>query len=262
MRAPALILMVLMPMGAPALFGQAPNRYTCVRAAAPLHIDGRLDDAAWKRAPWTAYFVDIEGAAKPRPRFRTRAKMLWDDEYLYIGAELEEPHVWATLTQHDSVIFRDNDFEVFLNPSGDGRNYFEFEINALNTSWDLFLAKPYREGGKADDSWEIPGLKTAVAVRGTINKLRDRDRRWSVEIAIPWTAYASRAPVRRPAPGETWRINFSRVEWQIDTSDGTYRKVPGTKEDNWVWSPQGLINMHVPDRWGYVTFAGGPRGLH
>jgi hypothetical protein len=235
---------------------QAPERYTCPRAASVLKIDGRLDDAAWRTAPWTAVFVDIEGAAKPRPRFQTRAKMLWDDRYFYIGAELEEPHVWATLTEHDSVIFHDNDFEVFLNPSGDGRNYFEFEINALNTGWDLFLPKPYREGGKADNSWEIPGLQTAVAIDGTINHPGDVDRGWSVEIAIPWTAFASRAPVKRPAPGDEWRVNFSRVEWQTEVHDGHYGKTPGKKEDNWVWSPQGLINMHVPDRWGYVRFAG------
>ena len=76
-----------------------PNRYNCRRAASAIRIDGRLDDAAWKRAPWTGAFVDIQGAAQPRPRFRTRVKMLWDDEYFYVAAELEEPHVWATLLQ-------------------------------------------------------------------------------------------------------------------------------------------------------------------
>ena len=86
--------------------------------------------------------------------------MLWDDAYFYIGAELEEPHVWATLTEHDSVIFHDNDFEVFIDPDGDNHEYYEFEINALGTYWDLLLPKPYRDGGKADNSWEIPGLKT------------------------------------------------------------------------------------------------------
>jgi hypothetical protein len=231
-----------------------PNRYNCRRAASAIRIDGRLDDAAWKRAPWTSAFVDIQGGAQPRPRFRTRAKMLWDDEYFYVAAELEEPHVWATLLEHDSVIFHDNDFEVFLNPSGDGRNYFEFEMNALNTGWDLFLNKPYREGGKADNSWEIPGLRTAVAIQGTLNDATDRDRGWTLEIAFPWAAFASRAPVSRPNQGESWRVNFSRVEWQIETGDKQYRKVPGRPEDNWVWSPQGLINMHVPDRWGYVRF--------
>jgi hypothetical protein len=231
-----------------------PLRYECRRASQPVRVDGRLDDAAWRNAPWTADFVDIEGDAKPKPRFRTRAKMLWDDEYLYIAAEMEEPHVWGTLTKHDAVIFHDNDFEVFLNPSGDTLNYFEFEINALNTGWDLFLPKPYKKQGKADNSWEMPGLRTGVHVQGTLNDPRDTDRGWTVEIALPWKDFASKAPVRRPRPGESWRINFSRVEWQVDIRDGRYVKKPGLKEDNWVWSPQGLIDMHVPEHWGYVNF--------
>jgi hypothetical protein len=231
-----------------------PLRYDCSRASSPIRIDGKLDDVAWQAAPWTALFVDIEGEAKPAPRFRTRAKMLWDDTHFYIAAEMEEPHVWATLTKHDSVIFRDNDFEVFLNPTGDTLNYFEFEINALNTGWDLFLNKPYRKQGKADNSWEIPGLQTAVAIDGTLNNPTDRDRGWTVELAFPWTAFVERSGKGRPNPGDQWRVNFSRVEWQHDVVDGKYVKRPGLKEDNWVWSPQGVINMHVPEHWGYVRF--------
>lgn len=233
-----------------------PLRYACRRAPAPIQVDGRLDDPAWKKASWTSDFVDIEGSAKPRPRFRTRAKMLWDDEYFYVAAELAEPDVWGTLTAHDSVIFRDNDFEVFLNPSGDTLNYFEFEINALNTTWDLFLPKPYKKKGSADNSWEIPGLKSAVHVDGTINKPGDKDRGWTLELAFPWGAFASKAPVRRPSAGESWRVNFSRVEWRVAVRDGRYEKIPGLKEDNWVWSPQGLVDMHVPEHWGFVRFEG------
>jgi len=116
-----------------------PKGYVCYRATTPVKIDGRLDKPVWQAAPWSDSFVDIEGDAKPRPRFRTRVKMLWDDNYFYIGAELEEPHVWATLTEHDSVIFNDNDFEVFIDPNGDNHEYYEFEINALGTGWDLLL---------------------------------------------------------------------------------------------------------------------------
>src|SRR5687768_640330 len=119
-----------------------PLVYSCVRGT-PV-IDGRIDDVAWEQAAWAADFVDIEGSLKPLPRFKTRAKMLWDDDYFYIAAEMEEPHVWGTLTEHDSVIFYDNDFEVFIDPDGDNHNYYEFEINALNTGWDLRLPKPYR----------------------------------------------------------------------------------------------------------------------
>ena len=59
----------------------------------------------------------------------------------------------------------------------------------------------------------------------------------------------------RPSAGDEWRINFSRVEWQTRTVEGKYEKLPGLKEDNWVWSPQGEINMHIPERWGVVKFA-------
>jgi len=234
----------------------APKGYVCYRALAPIHIDGRLDDDAWRTAPWTDPFVDIQGDARPRPRFQTRAKMLWDDTYFYVAALLEEPHIWGTLTKHDSVIFQDNDFEIFIDPDGDNHEYYEIEINALNTEWDLFLKKPYRDGGPAQNEWEIPGLKTAVHVAGTLNNLRDTDTSWSVEFAIPWKALAEFA--HRPAPprdGDQWRVNFSRVEWRHDIVDGQYRKVPNTPEDNWVWSPQGAIDMHRPERWGYVQFS-------
>ena len=236
--------------------GITPRGYVCYRAAEVPQIDGELDDAAWQRAPWTEEFVDIEGDRQPRPRFRTRAKVLWDDEQFYLAAQLDEPHVWATLTRHDSVIFQDNDMEVFIDPDGDNHEYYEFEMNALNTSWDLFLPKPYKDGGKADNSWEIPGLKSAVKVRGTLNNPADTDEGWSIEIAIPWRVLRQFA--RRPTPprhGDQWRVNFSRVEWQHEVVDGKYRKVAGKREDNWVWSPQGIIDMHRPERWGYVQFS-------
>jgi hypothetical protein len=221
-----------------------PKSYDCFHIATPIKIDGKLDDPAWKKAAWTTDFVDIEGAAKPQPRFRTRVKMLWDDQYLYIAAELEEPDVKATLTQHDSVIFHDNDFEVFIKPLPDTESYYEFEMNALNTGWDLFLNKPYNKQGKADNSWDIPGLKTAVAIQGTLNDSHDKDHGWTLEIAYPLQAFQSRQQVPQPQAGTIWRINFSRVEWK-----------PGQpREDNWVWSPQGVINMHVPEQWGYLHF--------
>jgi hypothetical protein len=232
-----------------------PQGYVCHHATGAIKIDGRLDEPDWQRAPWTADFQDIEGPAKPRPRFRTRAKMLWDDHYFYVAAELEEPHVWATLTQHDSVIFRDNDFEIFMDPNGDSHEYYEFEMNALNTGWDLLLKKPYKDGGPALNEWEIPGLKTAVHIEGTLNNPADKDQGWSLEIAFPWPALATYAHRRTPpGEGDQWRVDFSRVEWQINIVNGRYEKVAGTREDNWIWSPPGIVDMHRPEKWGYVQF--------
>ena len=238
-----------------------PRGYVCFRATEPITLDGKLDEKAWLAVPWTESFVDIEGDLKPLPRLQTRAKMLWDDQYLYIAAHLEEPHVWGTLTKHDAVIFQDNDFEIFIDPDGDNHQYYEIEINSLNTEWDLFLPKPYRDGGPALNEWEIPGLKTAVHVEGTLNDPSDKDQSWSVEFAIPWKVLAEHA--HRPAPprdGDQWRINFSRVEWQHEIVEGKYRKVPKTPENNWVWSPQGYIDMHRPEYWGFVQFSTAPPG--
>ncbi|MBI5768466.1 MAG: carbohydrate-binding family 9-like protein [Verrucomicrobia bacterium] len=240
-----------------------PHDYVARHTATPIVIDGKLDDPAWAAAPWTTDFADIEGDAKPRPRFRTHAKILWDDTYLYIAAELEEPHLWGKLTEHDAVIFNDPDFEVFVDPDGDTHAYYEFELNALNTGWDLFLPRPYIDGGKARNDWAIPGLKSAVHLRGTLNDPRDTDTGWTLELAFPWTAFAPPATLataapRAPADGAVWRINFSRVEWQITTTGGRYEKVPKTPEDNWVWSPQGVIDMHRPEMWGRVLFTRAP----
>jgi len=187
--------------------------------------------------------------------------MLWDDQYLYIGAVLEDPHVWATLTKRDSVIFNDNDFEVFIDPDGDTHEYFELEMNALGTEWDLLIPYPYRDGGHGVNAWDIKELETAVHVAGTLNDPRDTDEGWAVEIAIPFAVLAECARMPCPPnPGDTWRINFSRVQWQHVVTAGHYEKTRQFKsekplpEDNWVWSPQGLVNMHYPERWGYVTF--------
>ncbi len=249
------LLAALLPLQAGA--GPRPKGYVVPFASGPVVIDGVMSERAWRAAPWTDDFVDIEGSIRPAPRFRTRAKMLWDKEYLYIGAELKEPDVWATLTKRDTVIFYDNDFEVFMDPNGDNVEYYEMEMNALNTVWDLFLDRPYRDGGKPRDSWDIEGLKTAVSVHGTLNSPADVDTGWTVEIAMPWKALGEYAHM--PAPpnrGDTWRINFSRVEWRVEKTGGGYRKVPGTREDNWVWSPQGVVDMHQPEMWGYIQFGG------
>ena len=233
-----------------------PKGYVCYRASGPVVIDGDLKDAAWDAAPWSDAFVDIEGDKRPKPRLRTRMKMLWDDEALYIAAELEEPHVWGTLTEHDAVIFFDNDFEVFLDPDGDSHLYGELELNALNTTWDLLLTKPYKDGGKAVNAWEITGLKTAVKVNGTLNDPRDTDTGWTVEMRWPWKGLKELTEGKMPPKdGERWRINFSRVEWDTEVVNGKYQKVKGRPEHNWVWSPQGVIDMHRPERWGYLQFS-------
>ena len=210
-----------------------------------------------KERPGRRSFEDIEGDLKPRPRFKTQAKMAWDDEYFYVGGEAGRAAcLGRRLTEHDAVIFQDNDFEVFLDPDGDNHQYYEVEINALGTEWDLRLVKPYRDGGPALNEWEIPGLKKGVHVQGTLNDASDEDEGWTVEMAFPWKVLAEfTEKATPPKDGDQWRVNFSSVQWLHTVEDGKYVKVPGRREDNWVWSPQGVIDMHRPEKWGYVQFS-------
>lgn len=232
-----------------------PRTYFCQRAESPITIDGQIGKQVWLQAPWTEDFVDIEGESKPPPKFRTRAKMLWSDEFFYIAAELEEPHIWGTITDQNFAVFEDNDFEIFVDPDGDCHNYVEIEINALGTVWDLFLPKPYRAGGIPLTGWNIDGLQSAVSVNGSLNDPSDIDRNWCVELAIPWRAFRDETRLRKPpSVGEVWSVNFSRVQWETETHDNRYEKVKGRDESNWVWSPQGVIDMHRPAMWGEVVF--------
>ena len=238
-----------------------PSNYDCKYSPEPLTIDGKLSPLEWETAKWTDYFVDIEGDLKEKPRFKTQVKMLWDSTYFYIAAEMEEPHVWAKLTERDAVIFYDNDIEVFIDPDGDTHEYYELELNAFNTVWDLFLVKPYRDGAPVTNNWDINGLLTAVDVNGTLNNPEDIDKSWSVEIAIPWMVLSECAHTTSPPnDGDVWRVNFSRVQWQTDVVNGGYVKKKdldtgrNLPEDNWVWTPQGIIAMHYPEMWGYVRF--------
>ena len=244
----------------------SPENYICYRTESVIDIDGIMNEKEWQMAAWTKSFVDIEGKLKPNPFLDTRVKMMWDDKYFYFFAKMEEPHIWAKLTQRDAVIFYDDDFEIFIDPDGDSHNYYEFEVNAFNTLWELILLRPYRadRDPKVLDNWNIPDIQSAVHIEGTINDPSDTDQFWSVEMAIPWTALMELAPLRKnkiPISGDQWRVNFSRVDWTMKVIDGKYEKEKDSEtgkslpENNWVWSPTGFINMHMPEQWGYVQFS-------
>ncbi len=242
-----------------------PLSYTCYHLSSPIQLDGDLSDPGWRDIPWSTYFRDIEGDAKPTPLYQTRMKLAWDDNFLYIAAHLEEPHLFGTLRNRDTIIFHDHDFEVFIDPDGDSRNYYEFEINVLGTEMDLFMAKPYNRGGSARLDWNFADLRSTVRSYGSLNNPGDTDSCWTVEIMIPWTAFQGGGHIDpRPEGGDTWRMNFSRVQWKLEVINGAYRKIrdPETgkplPENNWVWSPQGVVNMHVPEHWGYVNFSDTP----
>lgn len=239
-----------------------PYGYVIYKTPDAIKVDGKLDEAAWANAPYTESFVDISGEGFPTPRFNTRAKMLWDDDNLYIAAELEEPSVWGDLVQRDTIVYYNHDFEVFIDPDGDTHNYFEIETNAKGTIFDLFVQRPYRAKQRAfvTFEWNAPGMQLATHVNGTLNNSKDKDKGWTVEIAIPRKAMAAEFDNYYKA-GNYMRLGFSRVEWQTvsDKRGHESRKKDAEgkflPEDNWTWGPTGMVAMHMPERWGFVYFS-------
>ena len=258
------------PSRAPPLCYRAPR----LPAGSVLTIDGDLDKAVWDAAPWSSPFADIRGPdapadSQPSAACATRMKMLWDDEYLYVGAIIESDfEVVASFTERNSPIYqKDSDFECFVDAAGSCHSYKEVEVSPKNVVWNLLLTRPYADGGGehsgrvaspgAPDHYDVSAQRTATRIlRGDIGAASGAT--WAVEMALAHDDTLARQPGgRRPALGSRWRINFSRVE--------------RCGETNWVWSPQvvwepslgryeGKVNMHLPDAWGNVEFVGAADG--
>ncbi len=260
-------------------------RYVCHRTRTRVPMDGRLDAAPWRKAPRSPRFVDL---ITGRPGFfDTRAAALWDDEALYVGFWVEEPFVTARVTERDATVFRENDVEVFIDG---GDSYYEFEINARNTVYEVFFIwqdayerrfrtpefdvlarRAHTFGGNHDRDpetfwrgthprglrwafldWDFPGLRTAVRVDGTLNDDSDVDRGWTAEIAFPWAGMTHLANGRPlpPKDGDEWRIFFGRYE-KLPVGD----TVAGPA---WSWGRIGDPDNHLPERFTRVTFSEKP----
>ena len=239
---------------------QVPLHYTALKTTEKITIDGKDDETDWSKSQWTEAFTDIVTGKEINARQQAKCKILWDDNFLYLYAKFSESNLWASIHKHDASVFQDNAFEMFIAPGRKTYDYFEFQINAYCTVWDLFMPRPYRNGGSGLSSWDIKGLQKAVYLDGTLNNPDDTDKSWSIELAVPFSSvHMNGSP--NPASGTIWRMNFSRVQWELDTLNGKYfrRKDEATgkliPEHYSVWSPQGIVNLHYPERWGYVLFS-------
>ena len=253
--------------------------YTALRVATPPSLDGKLDATCWQLAPKSPRFADLVNGS--RAIHDTRAAVLWDDENLYVGFWIEEPFVTASLTERDSLIYENNDVELFV-AGQDG--YYEFEINALGTIYEVFFVweeayeragydkrpeynrqaegvRPFNGVGFTEHPrgprigyWNLDfdGLRSGVFVDGTLNDNADRDRGWRVELALPWRGFeALAAPDGRSLPprdGDIWRMDFSRFN--------QYKAAPPAEDSGgWTWSPHGVWDSHIPELFAKIQFS-------
>jgi hypothetical protein len=233
-----------------------PPTYICPRTPQKPPLD-TLESPVWQAAPWIETWTEIRGT-EVCPTL-IKAKMLWDTENLYLAAQIAEPHLWATQTEHDSDIFLDNCFELFLDPDGDGHNYLEWEINPLGTTLDLRMDKPYICGGTRDDSLEIPGLELALLTDGAVNDPSTKATGWEFAAAIPWSTLTQIGhPGTSPEPGDVHRFNLMKCWWPVEILNGAYHKVESEPEKYWCFAPTHVLDIHRPWFWAYLQFAETP----
>lgn len=213
--------------------------YVALRGPRPT-LDGELDEWTERR---TEPFVDTMTGRSAGPH--TTAMFRWDDDALYVAFEVDDRDLVAPDTEHDAHLWEHDCVELMIDPDGDGRDYVELQVSPRATVFDTRFEsrrQPAPFGHLDYDSH----LEPAVAVMGTIRgdgDEADRDRGYSVEIALPWSAFDAIGHHGAPRDGESFRIAL----YVLDTFDGGQRGAG--------WSPPLVGDYHVPDRFGVVTFA-------
>lgn len=215
-------------------------RYEVRRAPSRVVIDGKLDEPAWQvAAPITFVFPWERQTGKKQ---KTTARLLWDDDFLYVGYDCEDSDIVAHYMVHDDPTYKDDAVEIFINPDPAQDWYYGLEMNARAVLYDYFYAFPRLLLKRVD----FTGVQLATEIRGTLNQTGDRDQGWSLEVAIPWRNFEELARKLPPDPGSIWTANLNR--W-----DGTE---PNRRLSQ--WSDSGLTNPdpHNPKRFGQLLFVG------
>ena len=235
--------MLLMTLGAACLLAlttraQGPRLpvYEVGRTAGPIKVDGKLDEAAWKKAPLVGDFVNNSDGSPSA--YKTEARVLYDQNFIYFAFRCADDNIWSTMKRRDEHLWEEEVVEVFLQADPNQPSYIELEVNPLGTMLDIYLLdirKPLNY-----QSWNSAKLKWGVEVLGTVDG-KDGDREWTCEIALPMEDVVT-ARNLPPQAGDRWRINLYRVE---------NRPTPSLL----AWSPTFKDDFHLPERFGEIVFS-------
>ncbi len=217
----------------PPLKAAPPTEFVCAWTDSPITLDGVADEPAWQHAPAiTSFYLPWLGNQARRARTTSTARLLWDREYLYFHAEMEDSDLFADIPEHDGALWKNDVFELFLRPDAEKTGYYEFQVSAANTRFDAFY--PRYDFATMEQQARVGKfrMESQVKLRGTLNQRNDLDRGWSVEGRIPWTDF--RRTGGRPQPGEKWKFNLCRFDYNHRWKDAeisciapiTQKKIP------------------------------------
>jgi len=225
-----------------------PSQYLCIKTDKKPVIDGVLEKEFWGQIASTGNFY-IAGDSNKRGQRKTEVKMAWDDENLYIAWIAEDRNITAETTAPDGDVWWDDVVEIFISPWNDRYHYYEIDINARGTVFDAemenHVEQQWYQGLKADTSFTASNMQVAIKIDGTLNQPKDSDKRYTVEIAIP---FASFAPTRQcpPMDGANWRLNLFR-------GDMKKRQEPAGMYE-WSRNFWTQAAFHIPRGFGHLLF--------
>ncbi|MFT5466876.1 MAG: glucose/arabinose dehydrogenase [Verrucomicrobiales bacterium] len=216
-------------------------------AAEPITIDGKADEKIWE----TAQVIDkfqLGWLAEPRDALtKTKARLLWDRDFVYFFAEMEDTDLYADETKHDGNLWENDVFELFFKPSPKHPGYYEFQVNPTGAILDVFYPRLNAGGLKRFiDDFEFH-VEAAVQLNGTLNHWEDTDEGWSCEGRIPWTDFVKTGGP--PAPDEIWKFTLCRYDYSVDLEGG---------KDSSSVAPLSRYNFHWWEDYLPVKFIGPP----
>ena len=208
----------------------------------PPVLDGKLDDRCWQRAVAIDRFASF-WTDPPTSRPGTIAYLVWDDDALYYAGSMTDAELRSFGTKRNDHLWNGDVFELFLKPSAERPEYYEFQANPRGVVFEVpFPKRGHDFGGFAKAP--VLGSKAVVAVKGTLDETGDRDEGWSVEGRIPWSAFA--ATGGKPKPGAEWLFAICRYDYGKEgTAPVTMSSAPLTRS-----------SFHRYEDYGKLRFAG------
>src|SRR5262249_9966760 len=205
-------------------------------------VDGKGDEPDWASAPATEPFKVAQGGGPVDGE--ATAKLLWDDKNLYVLVTVADKDVASQYTKHDDPIWKEDAVELFIDADKNGAGYVELQVSPRNVTFDSWFEKGRAAGGDGKgESRAVAG----VTVDGTLDVRDDTDKGWTAEMAIPLDAVKGRdaaMAVRIPPEiGDTWRLNFVRVD---KPKDGNLSASS--------WADITIQDFHAVDRLKLVAF--------
>ena len=201
--------------------------FECRRTDQAIRIDGKANEAAWKGAQKIQPFLQPWEKPSREASTQTRAKLLWDDTYLYFYAEMDDADLLAKDKEQDGHLWYDDVFELFFKPHANNPGYYEFQVNALGTRLDIFFSQREKGGYEKYRSAHPFKMMAKVALKGTLNQSDDKDSGWAVEGRIPWKDFAHTGGA--PKLDDIWRFTLCRYDYSKDFESGKELSVSAPK---------------------------------